>query len=78
MQKLDSLISAVCLVFVWPKPGFGERILVPIEEVFSRFAKTARLSVATIGVAVLLARVALLPPLPSMRTSCDFFAKQYP
>jgi len=64
VQNLAWVALAVCVVLVWPKPGFGEPILGSIEQAFCRFAGNKWHAVVTIGAAAILARVALLPWLP--------------
>lgn len=65
MLNLDWVVLAICAVLVWPKPALGEPIFTSIELAFCWFAGNKRRAVATIGVAAILVRVALLPWLPA-------------
>jgi hypothetical protein len=61
VQSINWIIFAVCLLLLWPRPGFGEPILAWTEQKFFQFARNKWLAVLAVGAIAILARLALLP-----------------
>lgn len=55
------VVLVVCLALAWPRTGWGEPAFAWAERKFVAFARHRTLAILVIGVAAILARVALLP-----------------
>jgi hypothetical protein len=59
-----ALMIIALLAFGWLRPTLGDGWLRPLEEAASRFAKNKRAAILSIGLAAILARLAVLPVQP--------------
>ncbi len=64
MALVFGLVLVALLVLGWFTPRAGDRWLRPIERALARFSRRKTLALATLGVAAILIRLALLPVLP--------------
>jgi hypothetical protein len=74
VQNLDWLVLAICLGLAWPAPGLGEPCFALVEKKFAQLAENTRLTLAAIGAAAIVVRVALLRwmPVPQPKVHDEF------
>jgi len=74
VTKLDWILIGICLGLAWPTPGLGEACFAPIEKKFAQIASHRWISLAAIGAAAILGRLALLPwmPVPQPKIHDEF------
>jgi hypothetical protein len=61
MGILGWTVLLLVIALAWPRTGFGEPVFSKVEQQLASFARKKRFSLAAVGAATLLARVALLP-----------------
>ncbi|MCU1341642.1 MAG: hypothetical protein JWN92_1065 [Candidatus Acidoferrum typicum] len=74
MQIIDWIVLAICFGMAWPMPGLAEPLFSLIEKKFSQFARHKWASLAAIGSATIITRLALLPwmPVPQPKIHDEF------
>jgi hypothetical protein len=74
LQIIEFSFTAIALAMAFTWPGFGGGLFARIERVFSRLARRKTLSVACVGLSVLVLRLAMLPlyPIPLPFCPDDF------
>src|SRR6266576_27165 len=64
MLTLDCITLVICFSLAWPRPGLGETFVAFIEEEFTKFARNKRVALASLGLATVLVRLALIGWMP--------------
>lgn len=62
---IESILTLLTLVLAWRKPHFANPFFARIESAFSKLAHRRALAITVVGLAAVLARVAVLPVLPA-------------